>query len=100
MSDIENMFTVENILTSESTTNALSSKQGKILNNKIGDMNNLQTTAKDNLVNAVNEVKTGLENATPSDYEQVKTDVEKLKTDVGTARTNLINSVNSTIDNL
>lgn len=39
-------------------------------------------------------------NSAPTDYEQVKADVEKLKSDVGTARTNLINSVNSTIDNL
>lgn len=29
---------------------------------RIGDLNNLQTTAKDNLVNAINEVKTGLVN--------------------------------------
>ena len=39
-------------------------------------------------------------NSVPIDYDQVKADVEKLKSDVGTARTNLINSVNSTIDNL
>ena len=39
-------------------------------------------------------------NSVPIDYDQVKTDVEKLKSDVGTARINLINSVNSTIDNL
>ena len=29
---------------------------------RIGDLNNLQTTAKDNLVNAINEVKIGLGN--------------------------------------
>lgn len=39
-------------------------------------------------------------NSVPIDYDQVKADVEKLKSDVGTARTNLINSINSTIDNL
>lgn len=39
-------------------------------------------------------------NLAPTDYEQVKADVETLKTEVGIARTNLINSVNSTIDNL
>lgn len=92
----------------------------------IGDLSTLKTSKKDTLVNAVNEVKDGLSNtteisdttttttstwssqkisaelgkATPSDYAQVKADVEKLKSDVGTARTNLINSVNSTIDNL
>ena len=46
------------------------------------------------------KINTELGKATPSDYAQVKADVEKLKSDVGTARTNLINSVNSIIDNL
>lgn len=46
------------------------------------------------------EEKNKWNNSAPTDYEQVKADVEKLKSDVGTARTNLINSVNSTIDNL
>ena len=46
------------------------------------------------------KISTELGKATPSDYAQVKADVEKLKSDVGTARTNLINSVNNTINNL
>lgn len=46
------------------------------------------------------EEKNKWNNSAPTDYEQVKADVEKLKSDVGTARTNLINSVNNAIDNL
>lgn len=46
------------------------------------------------------EEKNKWNNSAPTDYEQVKADVENLKTEVGIARTNLINSVNSTIDNL
>lgn len=80
--------------------NTITATNKEYIDNKTGNLNNLQTQDKTNLVNAINEVKTGLASATPSDYDQVKADVEKLKSDVGTARTNLINSVNSTIDNL
>ena len=80
--------------------NTITATNKTYIDSKTGDLNNLQTQDKTNLVNAINEVKTGLASATPSDYEQVKADVEKLKSDVGTARTNLINSINSTIDNL
>ena len=135
--------------------NTITATNKTYIDNKTGDLANLQTQDKNNLVNAINEIKTGkantthkhntsditqdannrfvtdteknkwnsapqisdttttatstwssqkisteLNNAIPSDYEQVKADVEKLKTEVGTARTNLINSVNSTIDNL
>ena len=80
--------------------NTITATNKTYIDSKTGDLNNLQTQDKTNLVNAINEVKTGLASATPSDYDQVKADVEKLKSDVGTARTNLINSVNSTIDNL
>ena len=80
--------------------NTITATNKTYIDNKTGDLNSLQTQDKTNLVNAINEVKTGLASATPSDYDQVKADVEKLKSDVGTARTNLINSVNSTIDNL
>ena len=80
--------------------NTITATNKEYIDNKTGNLNNLQTQDKTNLVNAINEVKTGLASATPSDYDQVKADVEKLKSDVGAARTNLINSINSTIDNL
>ena len=80
--------------------NTITATNKTYIDNKTGNLNNLQTQDKTNLVNAINEVKTGLASATPSDYDQVKADIEKLKSDVGAARTNLINSVNSTIDNL
>ena len=80
--------------------NTITATNKEYIDSKTGDLANLQTQDKTNLVNAINEVKTGLASAKPSDYDQVKADVEKLKSDVSTARTNLINSVNSTIDNL
>lgn len=180
-SDITDLFKVENSLTSNSSTNALSVAQGKAIDNKVNTLRGEYDTTKsevgtlktdtsdlkgkahthsnkveldkitsekveswDNKANATHthkateitqdathkfvtdaeknkwnnsteisdttttttstwssqKISTELGKATPSDYEQVKADVEKLKTEVGTARTNLINSVNSTIDNL
>lgn len=135
--------------------NTITATNKEYIDGKTGDLANLQTQDKTNLVNAINEVNTGkanithnhnasditqdannrfvtdaeknkwnsapqisdttttatslwssqkisteLGNAKPADYDQVKADVEKLKSDVATARTNLINSVNNTIDNL
>ncbi|QHL87427.1 hypothetical protein GU926_08250 [Nibribacter ruber] len=50
---------VEDSLASVSATNALSAKQGGILSGWIGTLGNLATTAKDSLVAAINELKTG-----------------------------------------
>jgi hypothetical protein len=47
---------VEDVLTSSSNANALSANQGKVLNNKIGILSNLNTTAKTDVVSAINEV--------------------------------------------
>jgi uncharacterized protein YdbL (DUF1318 family) len=44
-------------LTSESATDALSANQGRVLNGKIGTLSNLDTTAKSDVVSAINEVK-------------------------------------------
>lgn len=41
------------------THRPLSAKQGYVLNNKIGDLSTLQTTAKTNVVSAINEVASG-----------------------------------------
>lgn len=48
-----------NSLTSTSTTSALSANQGKVLNDKIGDLTNLDTTTQTDLVSAINEVLAG-----------------------------------------
>ena len=47
---------IQDTLTSTSTNLPLSAKQGKVLNDKIGDLTTLQTTAKTNLVAAINEL--------------------------------------------
>jgi hypothetical protein len=49
---------VEDVLTSSSSANALSANQGKVLNNKIGILSNLNTSAKADVVSAINEVNT------------------------------------------
>lgn len=52
--------TVVDGLTSTSTTSALSANQGKVLNEKIGDITTLTTTAKTNTVVAINELDTSI----------------------------------------
>ena len=47
---------VEDNLASDSRVNMLSANQGRILNEKIGDLNNLVTIDKSSLVGAINEV--------------------------------------------
>lgn len=50
---------IVNNLTSTSTTSALSANQGKVLKDLIGDLTNLTTTDKTNLVAAINEAAAG-----------------------------------------
>lgn len=47
---------LRNNLTATISGQALDATQGRVLNNKIGDMNDLTTTAKNNLVSAINEL--------------------------------------------
>ena len=47
-------------LTSETTNKPLSANQGKVLNDTIGDLDNLTTTTKTNVVAAINELDTDL----------------------------------------
>ena len=48
--------TIEDSLTSTSRITPLSANQGRVLNEKIGDLNSLETQNKDNVVSAVNEI--------------------------------------------
>lgn len=50
---------LRNNLTATTSGQALDATQGRVLNNKIGDMNDLTTTAKNNLVSAINEIANG-----------------------------------------
>ena len=50
---------IVNNLTSTSTANALSANQGRVLKGLIGDLTNLTTTDKTNLVAAINEAAAG-----------------------------------------
>ena len=47
---------VDDLLTSTSRINGLSANQGRVLNNLIGDLSNLNTSEKSSLVNAINEL--------------------------------------------
>ena len=64
---------VEDNLTSTRSKAPLSAYQGKVLNDKIGDLTTLQTTAKTNVVSAINEVASGsggegIKTLTEADY--------------------------------
>ena len=54
--NIHSLNVVEDNLISESKINMLSANQGRVLNEKIGDLNNLVTTDKSSLVGAINEI--------------------------------------------
>lgn len=63
-----NLLSVENLannLTSTDTTKALSAPQGKALNEKIGDLTTLTTTAKTSAVAAINELDSDLGKVEP-----------------------------------
>lgn len=53
---------VKDTLNSSSTQNPLSAKQGKVLNDKIGDLSTLTTTDKSSAVAAINEIVTSIGN--------------------------------------
>jgi len=58
-------------LTSDSSTSALSAKQGKALDSKIGNLSELTTTAKGSAVAAINELKSAFDALTIIDEEYV-----------------------------
>jgi len=56
------LYSVEDSLTSTSSNSSLSAKQGKVLNERIGDLTTLTTSAKTSTVAAINEIVTTIGN--------------------------------------
>lgn len=51
---------VSNVLTQTAAGYVLDARQGKVLNDNMGSLSGLSTSAKNNLVSAINEINTGL----------------------------------------
>ena len=56
-----NLYGIEDNLTSTSTANPLSANMGRVLNNRVGDLNTLSTTDKTDTVAAINEIYTNVD---------------------------------------
>ena len=56
-----NLYGIEDNLTSTSTVNPLSANMGRVLNNRVGDLNTLSTTDKTDTVAAINEIYTNVD---------------------------------------
>ena len=56
-----NLYSIEDSLTSTSTVNPLSANQGRVLNEKVGDLSTLSTTDKTDAVSAINEIYTNVD---------------------------------------
>ena len=63
---IQKSDVIDNV-TSDTTDKPLSAKQGKLLNTNIGDLTNLDTGVKTDIVSAINELNTAL-GSVPSFY--------------------------------
>ena len=69
--------TIEDSLTSTSRITPLSANQGRVLNEKIGDLNSLETENKENMVSAVNELYEDVANE-KTVLEEIKATTESL----------------------
>lgn len=63
------------LLKQEDDPTAITSTEFDLLSNKIGNLTNLETTAKNNLVAAINELNTGLDELTDAQIHQIVSEV-------------------------
>ena len=63
---------VSNVLTQTAAGYVLDARQGKVLNDNMGSLSGLSTSAKNNLVSAVNEINTGLSELNTDYYNDSK----------------------------
>lgn len=64
---------VSNVLTQTAAGYVLDARQGKVLNDNMGSLSGLSTSAKNNLVSAINEINTGLSGLNTAYYNDSKT---------------------------
>ena len=63
---------VSNVLTQTAAGYVLDARQGKVLNDNMGSLSGLSTSAKNNLVSAINEINTGLSELNTDYYNDSK----------------------------